>query len=309
MKYRRHLPFLLTLLIAATAALWPTRTHAAPQLQIQAPFQVVAVDGVEFGFEADVTLCRNETSRGFGFVELSGGDDVARLVPVWGAVDWRTRAVVLTFVPVIDREIGPDDLVVAVVQQSAAGGNDRLIVDLSWGLAFPLDPPPPFEVEGTISVVPRGDRCERVDYGQLDARLLIDTPLQPVDPLPPSNIIGFEARIGVDRNQAARGFLDVYPARSEPVSYEPFFGAAFPGEDAVVVRAVVILLLADRQAPLNTNDHLLRATVAVERANPECQIWDLINGTTGQVNGTFEALGNIRVEQLNNKYPENLNRR
>jgi hypothetical protein len=74
------------------------------------------------------------------------------------------------------------------------------------------------------------------------------------------------------------------------------------------VRTVVILLLADRQGPLNTNDHVLRATVVEQNSNALddcCLIWDLVNGES-QVNGTFQAVGSVRGEQLNNKYPENV---
>lgn len=295
-KTRRTTIKLYTCLLAASVCLSIAQpAHAETRLRISAPFQLVAVDGSEFGFEADVTICRDRSNRGFGFVTFSDADSAIQLHPIWGAVDRQTGGVVLMFTPVVDRETGPDDIVAAIIQPSPRAPESRLIVDVTWvtGAAVQHDPPPPFEVEGAISVSRRGSACEPVDYGQLDAWVSIDTPAQQVEPLPPSNIIGFDAQILLNRNQAARGSLDVYLPR-ETVSYEPVFGAAFPGGDAGVI-GVVVLLLADRQAPLNTNDHLLRATVAVEAANPDCQIWDLVNGSTGEVNGMFDALGEIVV--------------
>lgn len=253
--------------------------------------QVVRIGDAEFGFEADVTICLNRTNRGFGFVELSSAEDALRLVPVWGAVDSRTGGVVLILVIPSGDPLRPDDLVVAVVQRAPADP-DCLIWDFSGAQVASRMLPPPFDVEGNISLSRRGERCEAVDYGQLDALVAIDAPLQPVEPFPSSTIVGFESQILLDRNQAARGFLDVYLPRSEPVRYEPIFGAAFPEDDGFIVRTVVILLLADRQAPLNTNDHVLRATVVVDAANPDAQIWDLVNGES-PVNGTFEAQGAI----------------
>ena len=261
--------------------------------------QVVRIGDTEFGFEADVTVCLNRKNRGFGFVELSSAEDVLRLVPVWGAVDRQTGGVVLTFVPVVEPGNNPDNLCVVIVQPSLTDP-DRLVWDFAGGGEDDSMAPAPFEAEGTISPSRRGRECEPVDYGQLFSHVSIDTPLQPVEPLPPSTIVGFESQILLDRNQAARGFLDVYLPRSEPVRYEPFFGAAFPGEDAALVGVVVFLLLADRQAPLNTNDHLLRATVGVEfdqHPGDDGLIWDLINGDSGEVNGTFEALGSLHRRQ------------
>jgi hypothetical protein len=268
--------------------------------------QVVRIGDAEFAFEADVTVCLNRKNRGFGFVELSSAEDVLRLVPVWGTVDWQTRGVVLTFVPVVERQIGPEDIVVAVVQPSPTDPG-CVIWDYVGDSVVNSRLPPPFEAEGTISLTRSGRECEPVDYGQLDAWVAIDAPLQPVEPLPPSTIVGFESQILLDRNQASRGFLDVYLPRSEPVRYEPIFGAAFPEDDGLIVRTVVILLLADRQGPLNANDHVLRATVGVHPNCPDGLIWDLINGET-PVNGTFEAQGQIRIrgELLNNKYPDHL---
>jgi len=54
---------------------------------------------------------------------------------------------------------------------------------------------------------------------------------------------------------------------------------------------------ADRQAPLTTDHDLLRATVAEDAQVPECLLWDLINGSTGQVNGMFAAQGEIRLRR------------
>lgn len=267
--------------------------------------QVVRIGDAEFGFEADVTVCLNRKNRGFGFVELSSADDVLRLVPVWGSVDRQTRAVVLTFVPVGEPGNNPDNLCVVIVRTSLTDP-DRLVWDFAGGGEDDSMAPAPFEAEGTISLSRRGRECEPVDYGQLDALVAIDAPLQPVEPLPPSTIVGFESQFLLDRNQAARGFMDVYLPRSEPVRYEAVFGAAFPGDDDEgSLRVVVILLLADRQAPLNTHDHVLRATVGVHPDDPDGLIWDLVNGDSGEVNGTFQAVGSIRAEQLNNKYPEN----
>jgi hypothetical protein len=269
--------------------------------------QLVRIGDVEFAFEADVTVSLNRKNRGFGFVEVSSAEDVLRLIPVWGTVDRQTGGVVLTLISVVGRQIGPEDIVVAVVQP-ARGDPGCLIWDFSGTEVSSRALPPPFDAEGTISLSRSGRACEPVDYGQLDAWVAIDAPLQAVQPLPPSTIVGFEAQILLDRNQAARGFLDVYLPRNEPVRYEPIFGAAFPGDDDEgSIRVVVILLLADRQAPLNTNDHVLRATVVEQKTNAVddcCLIWDLINGET-PVNGMFQAIGGIRVEQLNNKYPEN----
>ncbi|QDU39608.1 hypothetical protein Mal4_39540 [Maioricimonas rarisocia] len=317
----KRLPCSITFLIACAACLWPTWSHAAPPIEIRAPFQVLVVDGVEFGFEARIGVCPNHQAKEGSFVEFSSPDgDVLRLETVWGTIDRRTDGVVLTFVPVIDRQIGPDDIVAAVVQPAAYDPN-VLVWDFAGDRLFDSMLPPPFAADGSIARSKGGRACSPVDYGQLDARVLIDTPAQPVEPLPPSNIVGFEARIGLNRNQTARGFLDVYPARSEPVSYEPIFGAALPRQNAASGIAGFVLMLADhRQAPLNTNDHLLRATVTVDGGKPDCLIWDLVNGESGEANGMFDALGEITVsprgadtaihqESLNNKYPEKIGRR
>ena len=281
-----------------------------PKVKIEVVLQEVEVDGVRFGFEAHVAFCANHQPVEGGFVEFTSRDGEAlRLVPVWGTVDRKTGGVVLTFTPVVDREIEPNDLVVAVVQPSTTDPG-CVIWDYVGDSTGNNTLPPPFDAEGTISLSRGGGECAPVDYGQLDAFVLIDTPLQEVEPLPPSNIVGFEARMGLNRNQAAGdpintdSFFDIYyditlrdysGTSTSTVSYEPIYGAAFPGDDAIIYRVAVILLLADRQAPLNTNDHLLRATVTVERANPDCQFWDLTNGESGAVDGKFEAMGSIRV--------------
>jgi hypothetical protein len=302
-------------------------------VQIQSPFQVLVVDGVEFGFEADVAIDADQgpRTRGFGFVEISSSDgDALQLAPVWGTVDGKTGGVVLILIPIIDRPIEPDDLVAAIVQP-APTDPDCLIWDFTGTAVLSGLLPPPFAAAGSISRT-RGPEWVLIDPvitppildGQLDAWVLIDTPLQPVAPPPPSSIVGVDALIGLDPHQEARGYLDVYRPRGEPICYEPLLGwAVFPADDAIIHRTVLILLLADRQAPLNTNDHLLRATVTASRDDPDGLIWDLVNGETRLVEGTFEAFGELtawpargpgnalngfRQEQLNNRYTENLPR-
>jgi hypothetical protein len=39
----------------------------------------------------------------------------------------------------------------------------------------------------------------------------------------------------------------------------------------------------------------MRATGGTTASQPGCLLWDLINGTTGQVNGAFDAEGTLRV--------------
>ncbi len=181
-----------------------------PKVKIEVVVQEVEVDGIRFGFEAHIAFCVDHHPAEGSFVEFTSRDGNAlRLQPVSGTVDWRTGGVVLTFTHVVDRAIGPEDIIVAVVQRSAAEP-DCLIWDLAGTVVLSRALPPPFDVEGTISLSRSREECEPVDYGQLDAWVSIDTPLQAVQPLLPSNIVGFESRILLDRNQAAWGFLDIH---------------------------------------------------------------------------------------------------
>ncbi len=302
----KHLPHLCLISVCLTTpcavqaqpGLGDTATHEVGHwLAMSSPRQIVRFGNVEMLFEADVTICHDRTNRGFGFVTFETDGSALQLQPVWGGVDFRTGGVVLTFVPVLDREIGPEDIVVAIVHP-AIKDPDCLIWDFTGTEVLSGILPPVFEAEGTISLSRGGGTCEPSRYGSLRTLLTINVDAQPVDPLPPSGIGGFGARLQLHRDESVRGFLDVYLPR-RTVSYEPMFGAAFPGDDEFLVRTIVVLLLADRQAPLNTNDHVLRATVGVERINPDCQLWDLLNGATGQVNGMFDAQGSMQLTSIN----------
>lgn len=288
-----------TLLLAASlfrgGANVATAANFEPQVRIVSKLQTVNVDGLQFNYEARIAFCDDHRPAPGSFVSFTSPDgDTLRLVPVWGTVDRQTHGIVLTFTPIIDRQTGPEDLVVAVVQQSTADPG-CVIWDYIDDVVV-ASPPPAFDATGSISLSRRGVACAPVDYGQLDVWAAIDTQLQRVEPLPPSNIVGFEAQIRLDREQAARGFLDIH-LPGATVSYEPIYGAMFPGIEGAAPRGFVISLRADRQAPLTINDHVLRASVMPDGSptNPECLIWDLTNGESGRVDGLFDALGSIRL--------------
>jgi len=278
-----------------------TLTHEVGHwFSLASPLQIVRSGDVDLLFEADVTICRDRTNRGFGFVTIGTRDALIELQPVWGGMDQKTHGVILAFTPIIDGPIGPDDLVVLVVQPSVAGGNDRLMVDLSWGLALPLDPLPPFEVVGTISESSRGDRCEPADFGQFRGSALLSVPLQAVEMPEAGAITALEANLLVYPDNAAAGYVNVH-TRLGPVPYDAVFGAGMPdGRGGVVI--VVFLLHAERERTLSIDDHLLKVIVTQEAAGGDALLWSLTPGTS-------TSASEVRTEQLNNKYPENMNHR
>lgn len=284
----------MTLFVAASMCLAaPPAAQADVKVTIKAPRQEVVIGESTVGFEAQMEFCTVH-HRGSGFVEFAprGGDSV-RLYPFWGSVDRKTGAVVLFLSPRGDGPLGPREIITLVVQDSATEDCDI------WDLLGPEVVGPSalhgrFEAETrTTRSIVRGD-CDPIDFGQIDAPVSIRAPIQRVEPPPaPSEITGFGAKLFLDRDQQARGSLSVFTAR-ERRTYEAFFGAAFRTAGGEV-EVFVFSLLDTRRGFLSPNDHAMRATGGTTTTDPDCLIWDLINGTTGQVNGVFDAEGTLRV--------------
>lgn len=256
------------------------------------PFQLVGIGEDVVGFEADIHLCANGQSKGFGFVEFSSTEGVElRLVPVAG---YRLReergAVLLVLVPVFDRGgVPPPELTVAIVRPIAGSPNFQ-----SWDLKLGRTSAV-FDVEGTIGTRAGGGRCEPADFGQLPiARAQIDAREQLVDG--PGDIIGMESSLMIRPDNQARGFIDFYRVRQPTLTYQAFYGAAFLDRDTGLISHQVLLLLVDPPSadPLSTDADVLRATVMEDANDPDCLIWDLVNGTSGEVNGPVQTTGRIR---------------
>jgi len=297
MKILKRLPY-LALLLVVPLMMGPTAgaehyVHIVRGHDYNVPPQPVVIDGQPLLFEADIHLCRNGQAKEFGFVEMSSPDGVElRLVPVAGYRLREERGAVLLVLVVaaIDRDEVLPEQAVAIVRP-IAGSPGVQSWDLKLGRTSAV-----FDVEGTIDTRPDGGRCEPVDFGQLQIALAeIDVPPQPVDG--PGDIIGMESSLMIRGDNQARGFIDFYPVRQPPLTYQAFHGAAFRDPDTGLFSAQFVLLLVDPPSadPLSTDADILLATVKEDASQPDCLIWDLINGTSGQANGVVQTTGRIRV--------------
>ena len=297
MKILKRLPYLALLLVVplmmGPAADIPEKlTAGSISYDYNVPPQIVVIGGETLLFEADIHLCPNGQAKGFGFVETSSPDGVElRLVPVAGYRLREERGAVLLVLVVaaIDRDEVLPEQAVAIVRPIAGSPGVQ-----SWDLKLGRTSAE-FDVEGTIDTRPDGGRCEPVDFGQLQIALAeIEVPPQPVDG--PGDIIGMESSLMIHDDNQARGFIDFYPVRQPPLTYQAFHGAAFRDPDTGFFEALIVLIpLPALDGPLSTDAHVLLATVKEDASQPGCLIWDLVNGTTGQANGVVQTTGRIRV--------------
>lgn len=291
MRYLQPLSLLAVLLGSACDARaqqhevghWIGLYHSGPQ--------AVRLGDEDVAFEAEIHVCPNHHAA--GFVEFAPANgDALRLLPVWGDVNPRSRALVVILIIPSDDPVRPDDLVAAIVQPSLSDPDS-----LSWDIALPigLESPPVFSAAGRIDLTRDTGRCEPVDFGQFRGAALIETPLQDVETGEVTGITAFEARLGISPANTSTGYLNIH-TRGGAVPYEGVFGAGMPdGQGGVVF--VIFLLHAEREGPLSIDDHLLRAIVRPVGDGDDVLLWSLRPGT---------SINSVRQEMLNNKYPENM---
>ena len=253
-------------------------------------------------FKAEITVCRNNQADGFVSLLLQDGR-AFELTPV-AVTTRRIRefdrpAVTLVLLSSeilddIDQQGGaaqPEDFFRATVAPSAAAGVGGDDCDV-WDLIGP-------DMSGGTQVQADGQsgfvtgQCGRDDFGQLDAGARIVAKPQVVFPDDNSAPLNFNARIDIQRYTKARGITNV--SFSDSSEYAMFFGAVLP-HHSQPFQLFSVGLRSELGETVSTDD-MLTATVMDASDDPDCLIWDLVNGVSGEVrnSATFDAISELEL--------------
>lgn len=295
--------------LIAVAMVWAASLHCAdaatqPAIKITADTQTVTVDKTLAVFGASLTICANNEADGYVHLEFTDGTPGLNLTPVYaklilqsGSVDPVAAAV---FLPAdLDRPAGPNDFVFAVVSTDSTGPVSCDLWDFTGSSVVHGGPIPGrllFHANATRTRV--NARCEPDDFGQFDLIAKLEALPQIVFPLDGRDPFEFGAEAKIYLNNRAKGFANVAIFKGG-VPYNLFFGAIIPHKEQGF-QFFAVGLSSNPGVPVSTND-LLRIIITEDTSNPECQIWDLLNGDSGPIpaEATFDAVTNVKVLEAN----------
>ncbi|MHC4405355.1 MAG: hypothetical protein ACYTG0_37390 [Planctomycetota bacterium] len=247
---------------------------------------------MEGSFEARTLFCADNRADGAVSVEFREFGLRLDLRPVvYVNVHSLTsfpRAVVVYLPRDLDGPPGPDDYVVGTVGPDPTDPPCQLWDFTGSDIQESTGPTRlEFTAAGEYAFVE--ERCEPLDLGLLDSGAKIDVPAQTVFPLGGGGPLEFEACVQVHRDNTAHGFIDV-PLSEQGRRYEVFHGAVLPGVGNGGPLVFLVGVLSDPGDVVNAND-TLRATVTLIPEVEDIVYWDLLNGTSGEVQNvaTFDA--------------------
>lgn len=298
----RSITMVLTAVVLWAVSLAPTEAGHRQGIELVAAEQAVMIGHIGAVFEAKVITDANNQACGFVKFTLHDGT-IIELEPIHqivqrprGTADAQTvefpnnLGVILMLTPRGGPPPQPDDFVVATVTPVMEVGSD--IWDftgstMTGGLDMPFDA----ETQRSGS----DERCEPADFGQIDTSFGIHAPRQTVIPFDADETLDFGSDAFIASDHAAHGIVYA-PLSDQGGLYKLFFGALL--SHARGTQAYLVGVRPDTRG-LPTTDDLLRATVTPLEANPDNQIWDLVNGTTGCSDGScgavFEAETDLRL--------------
>ena len=262
-----------TILFAAVIILGicqhPATAAPSPSLETAFEQQLVRIDEVDLLFEAEITICRQNQADGFLKLEFADGSTLL-LKPVSAKVHRlnefadASATIVLLEENIVTAEA--DDFTVATFSPSDESGL------WDWDIkASALSDRILFVAAGIQSSVKKN--CKKDDFGQLDASATIAADPQTVFPDDNSAPFDFEAKLEIQGNTKARGFIDASIFGAYPV----FFGAIFSDESFFLVG------VRNNFGEIISTDDTLTAAVRLDDPNdPDCLIWDLVNGISGE---------------------------
>lgn len=274
----------LCLAIAGIVGYGSTSAAAPPAMKYVAQSQLVTVGEEIAIFDASVLVCGNQAD-GQVTLRFRNGDEI-ELTPVGATLNYSISeeipTALLVLLPPLNRPARPEDFVRASVSPVMAGPSTVDPECDIWDLigssvqGAPVPERLTFIAEGNWNE--SNERCDPHDYGQLQTRAVIDSPRQLVKPFDGSDPFEFEALVCIDRDNTAVGLFDA-PLSSRGSAYESFFGAVLPSDDTGII-FIVWSAYADGASP----DDMLSAsgTPVANGADPDCVIWDLVNGSTGE---------------------------
>lgn len=293
-------PHHLSVLIA-TATVWAASLHSAdaapPAFEFNAPSQIVMVGETLGVFDARVVICSDNQADGFVNLFLRDGTSL-ELTPVSAKLHFRAGSDVptATIVYLPTGLVGaaqPGQFVVGTAVPSPTDPEcDLWLFDGSSVQPGPT--PGRLQVEARTTRTRIKERCESDDFGQFSSRAELDAQRQTVFPVGGSDPLEFEAMVDIDRDNSASGFVDLLLSPRGGL-YEICFGAVLRHAE-FGFQFFAVGVLADPGDPLSTDD-MVRATATPIPGPGECLIWDLLNGSTGEVNdaATFDAVTKVKV--------------